>query len=248
MILIKSSDEIDKMKKSGELLAACHRELRKVIRPDITTIEINDFAEKFIIENGGYPAQKGYKGYKHATCTSVNDEICHSVPSKRKLNNGDIITVDIVVNINGWLADSAWSYAVGSITEEAKKLLEVTEKSLYIGIDKAIIGNRIGDISNAIQTYAESKGYSVVREYLGHGIGKNMHETPEVPHFGRAGRGMRIEAGMVFTIEPMINIGGYALDIDLDGWTSRTRDKSLSAQYEHTIAITKDGPVILTKQ
>lgn len=154
----------------------------------------------------------------------------------------------MVVNRNGWLADSAWSYAVGNISEEARRLLEVTEKSLYLGIEQAVVGNRIGDISHAIQTYAQEQGYSVVRDFTGHGIGQKMHEEPYVPHYGPAGRGPRLKEGMVITIEPMLNVGTYHVKIDEDGWTARTRDGKLSAQYEHTIAITADGPLILTKQ
>lgn len=248
MITIKTPDQIEKMKKAGEIVAACHREIAKMIQPGITTLEIDQFVEKFFAEHGAIPAQKGYHGYPYATCASVNDVICHGFPSKKPLKNGDIVTIDMVANLDGWLADSAWSYAVGEISEEAEKLLQVTKESLYIGIEQAVIGNRIGDIANAIQQYAESHGFSVVREFTGHGIGQRMHEDPAIPHFGPKGFGPRLKEGMVITIEPMLNVGTWRSKIEADGWTARTRDGSLSAQYEHTIAITKDGPVILTAQ
>lgn len=248
MIFIKNEQEIEKMKKAGELLANVHKEISKMIKPGITTYEIDQFVEEYIKSNGGIPEQKGYRGYQYATCASINDEICHGFPRKEPLKNGDIVTIDMVVNLDGWLADSAWSYAVGNISDEAKKLLDVTKKALYIGIEKAVVGNRIGDISHAIQTYVEGEGFSVVRDFVGHGIGKEMHEEPQVPHFGRPGRGPRLMEGMVITIEPMINIGRYECIIDDNGWTARTIDGKLSAQYEHTIAITKDGPIIITDQ
>ena len=248
MIILKTENEIEKMQKAGRILANCHKEIKKMIRPGISTYDIDKFAEEFIKKNGATPEQKGYQGYPFATCTSVNDEICHGFPGKKPLRNGDIVTVDMVVNLNGWLADSAWSYAVGNISEEAKKLMEVTEKSLYIGIEKAVAGNRIGDISYAIQSYVEAQGFSVVRDFVGHGIGKEMHEEPQVPHFGRPGRGPRTTTGMVFTIEPMINVGTYHCTIDNNNWTARTKDGKLSCQYEHTIAITENGVIIITKQ
>lgn len=248
MIILKTPEEIELMRAAGNILAACHREIATIIRPGITTWEIDQFVEEFLAKNGATPEQKGYSGYPYATCGSINDVICHGFPKKEQLKDGDIVTIDMVVRKNGWLADSAWSYAVGNISAEAKRLLEVTEKSLYLGIDQAIAGNRIGDISHAIQSYAQEQGYSVVRDFTGHGIGQQMHEEPYVPHYGPAGRGPRLKEGMVITIEPMLNIGTYHVAIDEDGWTARTRDGKLSAQYEHTIAITEEGPVILTKQ
>jgi methionyl aminopeptidase len=248
MITIKTREEIEKMKAAGAILAACHKEIAKMIRPGITTWEIDQFVERYLAERGAIPEQKGYLGYPYATCASVNDVICHGFPTKEPLREGDIVTIDMVVNLNGWLADSAWSYAVGKISPEAKRLLEVTEKSLYLGIEQAVVGNRIGDISHAIQTYAQQHGYSVVRDFTGHGIGQIMHEEPYVPHFGPPGRGPRLKEGMVITIEPMLNMGSYHVKIDDDGWTARTRDGRLSAQYEHTVAITADGPLILTQQ
>lgn len=247
MIILKSKEEIALMREAGKLLASCHQEIGKRIAPGITTWEIDQFVEKYLQDHGATPEQKGYHGYPYATCASVNDVICHGFPNKTPLKEGDIVTIDMVVNLNGWLADSAWSYPVGKISETAERLLQVTKESLYIGIEKAVIGNRIGDISHAIQTYAEGEGFSVVRQFIGHGIGKQMHEGPEVPHFGSPGRGPRLKEGMVITIEPMINVGSYHAKIDPDGWTARTVDGSLSAQYEHTLAITADGPLILTE-
>ncbi|WP_409174899.1 type I methionyl aminopeptidase [Brevibacillus fortis] len=248
MIILKTPEEIELMHAAGKILAACHREIAKMIRPGISTWEIDQFVEEFLAKNGATPEQKGFHGYPYATCGSVNDVICHGFPKKEPLRDGDIVTIDMVVRKNGWLADSAWSYEVGTVSPEAKRLLEVTEKSLYLGIEQAVVGNRIGDISHAIQTYAQAQGYSVVRDFTGHGIGQEMHEEPFVPHFGPPGRGQRLKEGMVITIEPMLNIGTYHATVDEDGWTARTRDGKLSAQYEHTLAITADGPVILTKQ
>ncbi|MBY0088034.1 type I methionyl aminopeptidase [Brevibacillus sp. M2.1A] len=248
MIILKTPEEIELMHAAGQILAACHREIAKMIRPGISTWEIDQFVEEFLAENGATPEQKGFHGYPYATCGSVNDVICHGFPKKEPLRDGDIVTIDMVVRKNGWLADSAWSYEVGTVSPEAKRLLEVTEKSLYLGIEQAVVGNRIGDISHAIQTYAQAQGYSVVRDFTGHGIGQEMHEEPFVPHFGPPGRGQRLKEGMVITIEPMLNIGTYHATVDEDGWTARTRDGKLSAQYEHTLAITANGPLILTKQ
>ncbi|KXG44956.1 methionine aminopeptidase [Tepidibacillus decaturensis] len=236
------------MKKAGELLASCHKEIAKMIKPGITTLEIDLFVEDYLKKHGATPEQKGYRGYPFATCASVNDEICHGFPNANPLKEGDIVTIDMVVNFNGYLADSAWSYPVGKISKEAKELLEVTKEALYRGIQKAVIGNRLGDIGYEIQSFVESKGFSVVRDFTGHGLGPTIHETPYVPHFGTPGKGTRLKEGMVITIEPMINIGSYQTRMELNGWTAKTVDGSLSAQYEHTIAITKKGPLILTEQ
>ena len=248
MIIIKTQEEIEKMKKAGDLLANVHKEIAKIIRPGISTYEIDEFVEEYLRSHNASPEQKGYRGFPYATCASINDEICHGFPRKEPLKDGDILTIDMVVNLDGWLADSAWSYGVGNISDEAERLLEVTKKALYIGIEQAIIGNRVGDISHAIQSYVEVQGFSIVRDFVGHGIGRDMHEDPQVPHFGRPGRGPRLMEGMVLTIEPMVNIGRYNCIVADDGWTARTVDGSLSAQYEHTLAITKDGPIILTDQ
>jgi methionyl aminopeptidase len=248
MVTIKSKEEIAKMEKAGALLARCHQHIATMIKPGITSWEIDQFVERFLAEHGATPEQKGYRGYPFATCASVNDVICHGFPNKEPLRLGDIVTIDMVVNLDGWLADSAWSYGVGEVSEVAQKLLDVTKTSLYKGIEQAQVGNRIGDISHAIQTHAESYGLSVVRDFIGHAIGQVIHEEPAVPHYGPAGRGPRLKEGMVITIEPMLNVGKYYSKMDADGWTARTLDGSLSAQYEHTIAITAEGPLILTEQ
>ncbi|WP_243299212.1 type I methionyl aminopeptidase [Bacillus litorisediminis] len=248
MIVLKSPREIEKMQKSGELLAKVHQQIKKLISPGITTWEIEEFVDRFLREHGATPEQKGYRGYQYATCASINDEICHGFPRKEPLKDGDIVTIDMVVNYDGALADSAWSYPVGNVSDEAKKLLEVTEKALYLGIEQAKAGNRVGDIGHAIQSFVESQGFSVVRDFIGHGIGAVMHEKPDIPHYGLPGKGIRLKEGMVFTIEPMVNVGAYQSKMDSNGWTARTVDGSLSAQYEHTIAITADGPMILTEQ
>jgi len=248
MIHLKSAREIELMHNAGKLLAATHREIAKMIKPGITTMEINEFVEKFLAEHGATPEQKGFHGYQYATCASINDEICHGFPRKKPLKKGDIVTIDMVVNLRGGLADSAWTYAVGNISPQKQKLLDVTKECLYKGIEQAVAGNRIGDIGHAIQTYAEAEGYSVVRDFTAHGIGPTLHEDPQIPHYGEPGKGLKLKEGMVITIEPMINEGMWQSKMDNNGWTARTIDGKLSAQYEHTLAITKDSPIILTEQ
>ena len=248
MIVLKSAREIENMKAAGKLLASVHKELRKLVKPGVTTWEIDQFVEDYLKEHGATPQQKGYRNYQYATCASINDEVCHGFPRKDALNDGDIVTIDMVVNLNGALADSAWSYPVGNISEQTQKLLDVTKESLYRGIAASVPGNRVGDIGHAIQSYVEGEGFSVVRDFIGHGIGAVIHEKPDIPHYGLPGKGPRLKEGMVFTIEPMVNIGEWPTKMDSNGWTARTVDGTLSAQYEHTIAITKDGPVILTEQ
>lgn len=248
MIILKTEQEIQKMKEAGVILANVHKEIAKIIKPGISTMDIDRFVEEYLKEHNAYPEQRGYQGYAYATCASINDEICHGYPREEALKEGDIVTIDMVVNLDGWLADSAWSYPVGKISDEAQKLLDITKEALYKGIESATIGNRLGDIGYAIQSFVEAEGYSVVRDFVGHGIGKKMHEDPQVPHYGTKGRGQRLVEGMVITIEPMINVGTYRMKMDENGWTSRTVDGELSAQYEHTLAITKEGPIILTDQ
>lgn len=248
MTSILSKSQIDKIREAGKIVSACHRALRSYIEPGLMTSDIDDFVRNFIVSHNAVPAQIGYMGYPYATCTSLNDEICHSFPGSEIIASGDILKVDFVVNLNGWLADSCWCYAVGDVSDKAKRLMRVTKECLYMGIEKSVHGNRIGDIGSTIQQYAESNGYSVVREYTGHGIGRDMHDGLIVPHFGKAGKGTRIREGMVFTIEPMINEGASGCIIDADGWTARTIDGSLCAQYEHTLAITENGPEIITEQ
>ncbi|WP_311561444.1 type I methionyl aminopeptidase [Peptoniphilus duerdenii] len=248
MVNIYTKKDVLGMIEAGKVLAEVHRRLRTFIKEGVTTLEIDAYVESILKEFGATAEQKGYEGFPYATCASVNDEICHGFPTEYILKDGDIVTIDMVVNLNGSLADSAWTYAVGNISEEARHLMDTTLKCLYLGIKEAKVGNRLGDIGHAIQSYAEGEGFSVVREFVGHGIGKTMHEDPQVLHYGEAGRGLRIQEGMVFTIEPMINEGTFNLKIDKNGWTARTRDGKLSAQYEHQLAITKDGPIIITDQ
>ncbi|WP_416829365.1 type I methionyl aminopeptidase [Ectobacillus polymachus] len=248
MITLKTEREITLMHEAGKLLAACHQKLADLIQPGITTKEIDAFVDKFLAQNGAKPEQKGYRGYEYATCASINDEICHGFPRKSPLKEGDIVTVDMVVNLHGGLADSAWSYGVGKISKHASDLLAVTKEALYLGINQAKAGNRIGDIGHAIQSFVEPKGYSVVREFTGHGIGHTIHEDPYIPHYGLPGKGHRLKPGMVITIEPMINIGAWQSKMDSNKWTARTIDGSLSAQYEHTLVITDGDPIILTEQ
>ena len=248
MITRKSKREIEQMQKAADILVKCHKEIAKMIKPGITTMEIDTFVEEFLAKHGATAEQKGFNGYPYATCASINDEICHGFPRNEKLVDGDIVTIDMVVNYKGGLADSAWSYAVGNVDEKGRRLMEVTKTALYKGIEQARAGNRIGDIGHAIQTYAEGEGYSVVREFTGHGIGPTIHESPHIPHFGEPNKGLRLKEGMVITSEPMINEGGWKSKMDRNNWTARTIDGSRSAQYEHTIVITKGDPIILTEQ
>lgn len=248
MITLKSQREIDQMAESGAILADVHRHLRTFIKPGITSWDIELFVKEFIESRGAIAAQIGYEGYKYATCCSINDEICHGFPRKKVLKNGDLIKVDMCVDYKGAISDSCWAYVVGDASPELQKLMAVTKKALYLGIEQAVVGNRIGDIGHAIETYVEGEGYGVVRDFIGHGIGPTIHEEPMVPHYGEAGKGLRLREGMVITIEPMVNIGDWRMKMDPNGWTAYTKDGSLSCQYEHSLAITKDGPRLLTSQ
>lgn len=249
MIRLYTENDIEKMYGASEILCQTHLAIKEVIRAGITTKFLDDFANKFIKHKNARPAQLGYQGFPYTLCISVNDEICHGFPSDYVLKEGDVVSIDNVIDYKGGLADSCWTYKIGKLSEENEKLVDVNLKALYKGIEAAKPGNRIGDIGYAIQQYVEGEnGFSVIRDFIGHGIGKEMHEDPQVPHYGRAGRGPRITEGMVFTVEPMINIGEKELTIDDNGWTARTADGSLSAQYEHQLAITKDGPIIITDQ
>jgi methionyl aminopeptidase len=248
LVEIKTDGQIEKMKKAGVIVAECHKALSKMVSAGITTLELDKFVEQFLQDRGAKPAQKGYMGYPFATCTSVNHEVCHGLPNRKPLKNGDIITIDFVVNLDGWLADSAWTYGIGSISPEAQRLMKAAKKALYKGIEQAQVGNRLGEIGNAIQSYAERKGYSIVREFIGHGIGRKIHEEPQVHHVGERNSGIKLKEGMVITIEPIFNQGLPFITMGSDGWTALTFDGSLSAQYEHTVAITKNGPLILTDQ
>ncbi|WP_207694624.1 methionine aminopeptidase, type I [Enterococcus sp. DIV0212c] len=248
MITLKSKREIDMMAKSGALLADVHKQLRTFIKPGITSWDIEVFVRNYIESHGGVAAQIGFEEYEYATCCSINDEICHGFPRKKILKDGDLIKVDMCIDLNGAISDSCWAYSVGKATDETKHLMDVTKKALYLGIEQAQVGNRVGDIGHAIQTYVESEGYSVVRDFIAHGIGPTIHEEPFFAHYGEPGKGVRLKEGMTITIEPMVNVGSWQMEMESDGWTAKTRDGSLSCQYEHSLAITKEGPVILTSQ
>ena len=251
MISLKSPREIRAMEKSGAVLAGMHLGIQKIIRPGISSWVIEEFARDYFKQAGAIAAQIGFEGYKYATCVSVNDEICHGFPRKKLiLKDGDLVKVDTVVNLDGAFSDSCWSYAVGTPSPEIAKLMDVTKKSLYMGIDQCVPGNRIGDIGAVIQHYTEDEnGYGDVKEFVGHGIGPTMHEDPMVPHYGEAGHGLRLRKGMTITVEPMINNGTWQADTsDPSGWLAKTADGGWSCQYEHTLVITEDGPKILTSQ
>lgn len=246
MITIKSKEEIELMRKAGYLVSLTHQYLKSLIKPGITTKELDLRAEKFIKEHDGIPTCKGYEGFPATLCVSVNDEVVHGIPGKRKLRNGDIVTIDMVIGYHGYQGDAAWTYAVGSISEDKKYLMEHTEKALYEGIKQVKPGNHIGDISHAIEVYATKYNLGVVKELVGHGIGTEMHEDPDVPNYGKAGTGPKLKPGMVICIEPMLNLGSASVGILDDDWTIVTEDGSSSAHYEHTVLVTEDGYEILT--
>lgn len=248
MISLKSPREIEEMKKSGAILAGIHEALRDFIEVGRSTKEIDQFVQKKIEAAGAVAAQIGFEGYKYATCTSLNDEIAHGFPSNYRLKEGDVLKVDFCVDYHGAISDSCWTYAVGKISPRHQALMDDTYEALMLGIEQAQVGNRVGDIGHAIQSFAEGKGYGVVQDFLAHGIGPTIHEDPIFPHFGEAGKGARLKAGMTITIEPMITTGTWEMQIDPNGWTGRTIDGSFCAQYEHSIAITNEGPVIMTQQ
>lgn len=252
MAIIKTLDQIKEIKKSNQIIARLYRDiLPKYIKPGISTYEIDKIVDDYIRSQGAIPGCIGvpgpYGAFPAATCISVNEEVVHGVPNGRILQEGDIVSIDTVTVLNGYYGDSAITFGVGEIDEESKKLLEVTEKSRTIGIEMAVVGNRLGDIGHAIQQYVEKNGFSVVRDYAGHGVGLSMHEDPMVPNFGRKGRGLKIENGMVFAIEPMVNVGTYKLNMKDDGWTVVTKDGKRSAHFEHSIAIIDGKAVILSE-
>jgi methionyl aminopeptidase len=247
MIILKTKREIDLMCEAGMINFACHMELRKMIEPGVTTYELDAFAEKFIKKAGGKPAFKGYQGYPATINASIDREVVHGIPSKKRvLRDGEIIGIDLGTILNDYYADSAYTWPVGEISDEKQKLVKVTEECLMLAIKQAKPGNRIGDISWAVQEHAESNGFSVVRDMVGHGIGRKLHEDPRVPNFGKPGRGPVLRPGMMLAIEPMINVGVYEIIILEDDWTVVTRDGKPSAHFEHTVAITENGPKVLT--
>lgn len=252
MSLIKSLDEIEQIRKANQIIARLYRDvLPQYIKAGISTGEINKIVEDYIRSQGARPACIGVDGmympFPAGTCISINEEVVHGIPGDRILQDGDIVSVDTVTELNGFFGDSAITYAVGEIDEESRRLLEVTEKSREIGIEMAVVGNRIGDIGHAIQSYVEKNGFTVVRDFAGHGVGHSMHEDPIIANFGRKGRGIKIENGMVLAIEPMVNAGSYKINVKEDGWTIVTRDGKRSAHFEHSIAIVDGKPVILSE-
>ena len=246
MIIRKSPAEIEKMARAGGVVRGCLELMAREIRPGITTRELDKLAEKYIRARGGVPTFKGYRGFPGSICASPNDMVVHGIPGKVRLSDGDVLGVDVGVTVEGYIADAAMTFPVGEISEEARRLLRVTEESLMRGVEQCRIGNRVGDISHAVQVHAESHGYAVVQSMVGHGVGRDMHEDPQVPNFGPPGQGAELREGMVLAIEPMVNAGGYAVEMGDDGWAIYTRDGSLSAHFEHTVAITNSGPRILT--
>ena len=246
MISIKSKREIDIMRKAAEKLRCVLFELQKMIRPGLTGLKIDETAEKLIRAQEALPAFKGYRGYPGTVCISVNEQVVHGIPSDRKIKEGDIISIDIGLIWKEFYSDAARTWPVGAVSNQALELIETAKQSLYSGVDKMKVGNRIGDVSAAIQNFVEAKGFSVVRDFVGHGIGRALHEDPQVPNFGKPGKGEKLEAGMVLAIEPMVNAGSWEVDILEDRWTVVTRDGELSAHYEDTICLTESGPEILT--
>jgi len=247
MIIIKTNHEIEYMRKSGRIVGETLAMLQELVKPGITTAELDIIAEEYIVKCGAIPSFKGYYGFPYSLCISVNSEVVHGFPSKNVvLQEGDIVSVDCGAILNGYHGDAARTFPVGKVSIEAHKLMQVTKESFFEGVKYAVIGNRLTDISHAVQKYVESFGYSVVRDYVGHGIGQNMHEDPEVPNFGRPGRGPKLANGMVLAIEPMVNLGDYHVKVMPNDWTVVTVDGSLSSHYENTVAITENGPEILT--
>lgn len=246
MIILKSREEIEKIRKSNRIAAQVLGKLREIIAPGVTTTELDRVAEEMSRENSAKPAFKGYRGYPASLCTSVNSEVVHGIPSNRELREGDIVSLDFGILFDGYYGDSALTVPVKEVSPEAMRLIRVTRESLYKGIEEARAGNRLGDISAAVQEHVEAAGFSVVRDYVGHGIGKSLHEDPQIPNYGTRGRGIVLKKGMVLAIEPMVNEGRYGVRVTGDGWTVITEDGKLSAHFEHTIAISDDGPEILS--
>jgi methionyl aminopeptidase len=246
MIVLKSPREIGIMRRAGRIVAEILERLREETKPGVTTLALDALAERLTRKAGALPAFKGYRDYRHTLCTSVNEQVVHGIPGRRSLRDGDIIGIDFGVIVEGYFGDAAITVPVGDVSEDALRLIETTEESLRAAIANATAGHRLHDIGAAVQALAESRGYSVVREYVGHGIGRELHEAPQVPNFGDPGTGIRLRPGMTLAIEPMINAGARDVETLEDGWTVVTRDRSLSAHFEHTIAITENGTEILT--
>lgn len=246
MVTIKSRKEIDLMYAAGQIVKEVLEKLEEYIKPGLTTLDIDKFAQNIIDSRDALPSFKGYHGYPASVCASVNEVVIHGIPSGRVITEGDIVSVDVGAIKNGYHGDAARTYAVGKISKEAEDLINVTRESFFKGIEKAVDGGRLSDISHEVQTYVEAHGYGVVREFFGHGIGREMHEEPSIPNYGKPNRGLRLRAGMVLAVEPMVTAGFYGVKTLKDGWTTVTEDGSLAAHYENTVAITLDGPKILT--
>ena len=247
MIIIKTSEEIELIARAGKIVTQCHQLLVHEVKPGITTLELDRLTEECILDLGGIPAFKGYRNYPNSLCASINEEVVHGIPSRRELKDGDIIGLDVGAIVDGFYGDGAVTVSVGAVPENIQLLIGVTREALHKGLEQAVVGNRLSDISFAIQTHVEKHGYSVVRDFVGHGIGRQLHEEPQVPNYGRPGQGPRLKPGMALAIEPMVNLGGSAVKVLKDGWTAVTCDGSLSAHFEHTITIETNGaPRILT--
>lgn len=235
------------MRKAGRVVAEAHEIVRERLRPGVTTAQIDRWVHEFLVKSGARPAFKGYQGFPASTCTSINDEVVHGIPGERVLHEGDILALDVGAFVDGFCGDHAWTYPVGEISEAAAKLLRVTEESLEKGVAQAVVGKRLSDIGHAVQTHAEANGFSVVKNFVGHGIGRAMHEAPQVPNYGVPGRGPRLQRGMTLAIEPMVNSGGEGVRVLEDGWTAVTIDGGLSAHFEHTVAVAEGQAEILTR-
>lgn len=246
MINYKTKEEVELIKESAQILGKAHAEVAKLIKPGVKTLELDKIAEEYIRDNNGIPSFKNYNGFPFTLCISPNEKVVHGFPGQHELKEGDIISVDCGVYFKGFHSDSAYTYPVGKVSEEVVNLLKVTKESLYKGIEQAKYGNRVGDIGHAVQQYVEGFGYTVVRELVGHGLGRDLHESPEVPNYGKRGRGTKLNEGLVIAIEPMINLGTKNVLQEEDGWTIRTKDRKPSAHYEHTVAIFKDRTEVLT--
>jgi methionyl aminopeptidase len=247
MVILKLPDEIEKLRASNLIVAEILQEVREKVRPGVTTRELDNLCEQLCRKKRVKPAFKGYRGYPFALCTSVNGEVVHGMPSERPLVAGDIVSLDFGVNYQGYFGDAAITVPVGPVSAAAQRLMKVTEEGLYDAIRQAVVGNRLGDVSAAVQERVESAGFSVVREFVGHGIGRSLHEDPQIPNYGMRGRGMELKAGMVLAIEPMVNEGSFEVKVLQDGWTVITEDGKLSAHFEHSVAITENGPDILSR-
>jgi methionyl aminopeptidase len=248
MVICKSSVELEKMHQAGLIVWGALEKMKAMVKPGVSTKELDEFAEDYTVEHHARPAFKGYRGYPGSVCTSINQEVVHGIPSgSRRLRDGDILSMDFGVELNGYFGDAALTVPVGKISPEREKLLRVTRESLDRAIEKVRVGKRLGDVSSAVQEWVERNGFSVVREFVGHGIGTRMHEEPQVPNYGKSGQGPRLQEGMVLAIEPMVNVGGPAVKVLSDDWTAVTADGSDSAHFEHTVAVTANGPWILTR-